>query len=566
MGRIRRCGYTRSMRVMLVNWARVWDGAGVGGGVNGYAQALALELTDLGHEVHWISSGLMYTEGQGLHARRHPDWLGIRAIEIVNSPVMAPSIVQFKDPAAEASSPDLERLFAQILGWISPDVVHFQNIEGLSAGCVGAAADHPCRPAVVFSLHNYHTICPQVYLLQGHRRVCVNAEGGAACATCIPTPEPTTTRAERAAEWLAAPAQRPTIRAISAEVSSLLKPVAAAKAIPGVEVGGPADLAGPLPIGGGEADGRGRTARVVAERTPPEPRVRPLPILNDVTPDPSLASPLNEFGRRRAAMIGALNRCDRVLAVSEFVNEKYASVGVQRDRLLTQHIGTTLNRIVERRRSLAFAPAPFDVSRPRPVRMTFMGVNHWYKGLPFFLETLEALEPEVLARFHLSIFAQGAEQTEWMVRRLEPRLAGVRVQGGYDQADIPWILGGQDLGVVPSVWWDNAPQTVFEFLACSVPVLAANIGGIPDFLKHGENGLLFRANDAEDLAANLRRIAFEPGMLSDMRRRIRPPKDIGEHARELLGVYASCRHARAARSGAPQSGAATVSAQSGGAC
>lgn len=548
---------------MLVNWARVWDGASIGGGVNGYAQALALELTDLGHEVHWVSSGLMYAEGQGLHARRHPDWLGVRAIEIVNSPVLAPSIVQFKDPSAEASSPELERLFDRIVGWIEPDVIHFHNIEGLSAGCVAAAADHARRPAVLFSLHNYHTICPQVYLLKGHRSVCTNAEGGASCATCIPTPDPEQTRKERAGEWTAAPAPRPTIRAIGAEVSSLLKPSPAPRVMPGIEIAGRADLTGPLAVEGGGADGRGRTARVLAERAPIEPKPRSLAILNDASPDPTLSSPVNEFGQRRAAMVSALNRCDRVVAVSEFVRQKYASMGVGRERLVTQHIGTTLNRIVERRRELAFAPTPFDASKPRPIRMTFMGVNHWYKGLPFFLSTLEGLEPEVLATFHLSIFAQGAEQTEWMVRRLEPRLAGVRVHGGYDQADIPWILGGQDLGVVPSVWWDNAPQTVFEFFACGVPVLASNIGGIPDFVRHGENGLLFRANDPEDLAANLRRLATNPGLLNEMRGRVAPPKDIGEHARELVAVYAECLHARAARPGAPQSGGAPDRAGSG---
>ncbi len=534
------------MRVLLVNWARIWDGAGIGGGVNGYAQALALELVDQGHEVSWICSGQTYAAGQALHARRHPDWLGVRVVEIVNSPVMAPSIVQFKDPATEASAPELESLFAQVVEWIDPDVVHFHNIEGLSARCIaaarGAGGARGTR-AVLYSLHNYHTICPQVYLLQGHRMPCTDAQGGLACERCISAPDPAETRAKREAEWSAPPKETPTIKAVGADLSTLFRGAVPTKQLPGEAIGSAGDLWRAAPSDA-SADVRGRTARVLAERGPLPERPRPLPVLNDVAPDPSLGSPVNAYGLRRRAMVDALNGCDSVLAVSEFVNRKFASMGVRPELLRTQHIGTTLNRIVERRRSLAFAPPAFDASNPRPVRLTFMGVNHWYKGLPFFLETLEMLEPETLAKFHISICAQGADQTEWMVRRLEPRLAGVKVQYGYDQADIPWMLGGQDLGVVPSVWWDNAPQTVFEFFACSVPVLAAAVGGIPDFVRHGENGLLFRGNDADDLARQLRRIAAEPSMLTAMRHRVSSPKDIGEHARELISVYSDCARAR----------------------
>lgn len=535
------------MRVVLVNWARIWDGAAIGGGVNGYAQALALELRDLGHEVWWICSGQTYIADEPLHVRRHEDWLGVRVLEIVNSPVMAPSIVQFRDPGAERSSPELEALFARVMGWIEPDVVHFQNIEGLSAGCLkGASASRQggTRATVVYSLHNYHTICPQVYLLQGHRQVCCDAKGGAACETCVQSPDPSEARRQRESEWSPANPERPTLRAIGDEIRSFFVRGEASKRPPGRAVRGLNDLSVPMGLDP-NADTRGRTARVLAEREQQKIAPHNLRVLNnEVVPDPSIESPVNEYGHRRRAMIDALNSCDVVLAVSRFVSSKFQSMGVRSEILRTQHIGTTLNRIVARRRALAFPPPPFDPLRPRPIRMTFMGVNHWYKGLPFFLDTLETLEPETLAAFHLSIFAQGADQTEWMVRRLEPRLAGVRIRYGYDQADIPWILGGEDLGLVPSVWWDNAPQTVFEFFACSVPVLASAVGGIPDFVTHGVNGMLFRPNDRDDLAAKLRLLAADRSILPSLRANVRPPKDIGEHARELVGVYAECVRVR----------------------
>jgi glycosyltransferase involved in cell wall biosynthesis len=125
-----------------------------------------------------------------------------------------------------------------------------------------------------------------------------------------------------------------------------------------------------------------------------------------------------------------------------------------------------------------------------------------------------------------------------MFRRMEPRLARLTFSCGYRYEDIPWMLGGRDLGVVPSVWWDNAPQTVFEFMACRLPVLGADVGGIPDFVRDGDNGLLFRGNDRRHLAQRLIEAVENPRMLTDMRARVRQPKDIEAHAAELEPIYA----------------------------
>jgi glycosyltransferase involved in cell wall biosynthesis len=108
------------------------------------------------------------------------------------------------------------------------------------------------------------------------------------------------------------------------------------------------------------------------------------------------------------------------------------------------------------------------------------------------------------------------------------------------------MLGGKDLGVVPSVWWDNAPQTVFEFLSCGVPVLGAAVGGIPDFVRDGENGVLFQGNNPFDLARRLAGVLKEPWRLNAMRRNARPTKDIDVNADELDRVYAATRANRRA--------------------
>src|SRR5690606_18088241 len=140
---------------------------------------------------------------------------------------------------------------------------------------------------------------------------------------------------------------------------------------------------------------------------------------------------------------------------------------------------------------------------------------------------------------------------EYRFRRMEPRLARLRYHEGYEPPDIPWICGGQDIGVVPSVWWDNGPQTVMEFLACGLPVLGAEIGGIPDFVTQGVNGLLFRANDRFDLARTLAKLIDEPELAGRLRAGVRPPKTMEAHAAELEQIYREGVCSEAAAAGAP---------------
>jgi glycosyltransferase involved in cell wall biosynthesis len=56
-----------------------------------------------------------------------------------------------------------------------------------------------------------------------------------------------------------------------------------------------------------------------------------------------------------------------------------------------------------------------------------------------------------------------------------------------------------DVFVLPSLE-DNLPNTVMESLACATPVVAFKTGGIPDMVKHLQNGYLAKYEDATDLA------------------------------------------------------------------
>jgi glycosyltransferase involved in cell wall biosynthesis len=59
-----------------------------------------------------------------------------------------------------------------------------------------------------------------------------------------------------------------------------------------------------------------------------------------------------------------------------------------------------------------------------------------------------------------------------------------------------------DVFITPSLE-DNLPNTVMEALACATPVVAFNTGGIPDMVKHLENGYIAEYQNAEDMATGI---------------------------------------------------------------
>jgi glycosyltransferase involved in cell wall biosynthesis len=90
---------------------------------------------------------------------------------------------------------------------------------------------------------------------------------------------------------------------------------------------------------------------------------------------------------------------------------------------------------------------------------------------------------------------------------------------------------------VPSRWYENGPGVIFEAFAAGVPVVATDLGGMSEFVRHEENGLLFGLEDASGLARQLRRLIEEPGLLDRLRAGIGPVKTVQDNVDELEALY-----------------------------
>ena len=74
-------------------------------------------------------------------------------------------------------------------------------------------------------------------------------------------------------------------------------------------------------------------------------------------------------------------------------------------------------------------------------------------------------------------------------------------------------------------------------LATRTPLIATDLGGMSELIEPGKNGLLFRLNDADDLAAQLDKLIASPDLVSSMQSNIGPQRTIGEMVDDLERLY-----------------------------
>ncbi len=135
------------------------------------------------------------------------------------------------------------------------------------------------------------------------------------------------------------------------------------------------------------------------------------------------------------------------------------------------------------------------------------------KGQEVFLRAAAAaLARETQLRF--AVVGNGQGDYHRALKRLAEKLgvAGKVVFAGH-QPDVPRLMRALDVLVVPSLE-ESFGLVAAEGMLSSLPVVAARAGALPEFISHGETGLLVPPADPEALAESLLRLA-EDAFLRD---------------------------------------------------
>jgi len=135
------------------------------------------------------------------------------------------------------------------------------------------------------------------------------------------------------------------------------------------------------------------------------------------------------------------------------------------------------------------------------------------KGVFVFLKAIKFLEQnrsdfEVLIAGSPYLYDTGKVlkwqiEAECKVKQSVSNLKSAKIVQGLNYGNMPKLYQSSDVFVCPSIWNEPFGLCLIEAMACGTPVIASEIGGIPEIVINKKTGLLVKPNDPQDIVTNL---------------------------------------------------------------
>jgi glycosyltransferase involved in cell wall biosynthesis len=201
-------------------------------------------------------------------------------------------------------------------------------------------------------------------------------------------------------------------------------------------------------------------------------------------------------------IIDIYRRVDAFVAPARFMREKLIEGGFPAERI--HHIPTFVD--VGR-----FRPRPSET--PDDGYILFFGRLAPDKGVGVLVDAYAQLGPGA-PPLVLMGFAERDEEARLRKQCAELQLSNVHFIGPRQGEEMVSIVQRARCVVMPSLWFDNTPNTIYEAFACGRPVIASNVGSLPEQVIDGQTGLLFEMGNPTALARQLTRL-LRDGRLAD---------------------------------------------------
>ena len=237
---------------------------------------------------------------------------------------------------------------------------------------------------------------------------------------------------------------------------------------------------------------------------------------------------------RRSRSRGVYERIDRFVAPSRFLRDVLVDGGLPAARI----------DVVPNAVAVGCSTAARQVDAPPT--FIYFGRYTAEKGLDDLLTATARLEHGA----RVELFGAGPLQDRLRERVAAEGLPAV-VHPEATLAEILPVLRGSVAAVLPARWHENCPMAILEAAAEGVATIATSMGGIPELITNGENGLLVPPGSPGALARAMDELAAEPGRALELghnaRARLQRFHDPATHLAGLLDSYERAIERRAQR-------------------
>jgi glycosyltransferase involved in cell wall biosynthesis len=186
----------------------------------------------------------------------------------------------------------------------------------------------------------------------------------------------------------------------------------------------------------------------------------------------------------------SLRRAARVIAVSRAIAEHIANEGFDRSRIVVVPNGVPSEDSF--------------LSRTRPSGVWTLGTVALFrprKGLEVLLDAMDLLRRQGLSvRLRAVGSFESARYESEIVTRVRRLNLGDQITWTGFTRDVGAELRKMDLFVLPSLFGEGLPMVVLEAMTAGVPIAATRVAGVPEAIRHGQDGVLADPGDPFALA------------------------------------------------------------------
>jgi glycosyltransferase involved in cell wall biosynthesis len=239
------------------------------------------------------------------------------------------------------------------------------------------------------------------------------------------------------------------------------------------------------------------------------------------------------------------------LATCRWTQSRYEELGISPERIFLAYLGTDIHSYRTERTGTLRAKLGLGPEMPLVGMVSliyppkrFLGAARGHKGHEDFISAFARLcenRPEVRGVMIGGLWGMG-NWYEDRIRYLAEKLCGGNLTFLDTRNDIPELYPDLDLAVIPS-YSDGLAYSVVEPLLAGVPVVATNVGGIPDIVRDGKTGWLVAPGNPNGLSAAMREALDHSGEARSRalagQKLARQLLDLEDTGRAVLEVYES---------------------------
>ncbi|MEW6075196.1 MAG: glycosyltransferase family 4 protein [Candidatus Omnitrophota bacterium] len=233
--------------------------------------------------------------------------------------------------------------------------------------------------------------------------------------------------------------------------------------------------------------------------------------------------------KRSSYMKQAMKEIAQFICPSRFLMDMFVQAGVPKEKMVHVPYGFDLRKFGSAKKSTN-----------NVVRFGFIGNLIPAKGLDVLVRAFAGIPS---GRAKLYVYGTQAAYKSILggyIHRVKNSLRqnpNIIFKGEFDNERIAEVLQEIDVLVVPSLWYENSPLVIQEAFGAGVPVIASDIGGIPELVRHKKNGILVEPGNSSSLCEAMEEVAHNPLLLEELKRNIVAPECIESNAKRIETIY-----------------------------